>query len=239
MCVSWDLSRTYPTSLSRNWYTSLCPRFFPALGRVVQVTWCGHRGIFSVPGRIRDLRPRTDWCRWTILSPISQPFPWGSDILPFLAFPEQERSEYCRHLRTSACRGQSVGQGRRRRTPLPKEEEGPLPSSGSGERAPAANENDPALRHARGLPPRLPNSNANIAVMRATGDDEDGHWRNDFEPEEHPGLRNPPRHFQPAMKRWPLGLRGRRKMDWGCLPSGIRPAPQPARRPRVSPPAAL
>ena len=26
------------------------------------------------------------------------------------------------------------------------------------------------------------------------------------------------------MKRWTLGLRGRRKRDWGCLPSGTRPA---------------
>ena len=58
-------------------------------------------------------------------------------------------------------------------------------SSGSGERAPAANEDNPTLCDALGLPPRLPASTANIALMGTAGDDEDGHWRNDFEPEEH------------------------------------------------------
>ena len=58
-------------------------------------------------------------------------------------------------------------------------------TSGSGERAPAANEDDPVLRDALGPPPRLPDSVANIATMGTVGDDEDGHWRNDFEPEEH------------------------------------------------------
>ena len=57
--------------------------------------------------------------------------------------------------------------------------------SGSGERVPAANEDDPVLRDAFGLPPRLPDSTANIAMVGAAGDDEDGHWRNDFESEEH------------------------------------------------------
>ena len=50
-----------------------------------------------------------------------------------------------------------------------------------------------------------------------------------------PGLRSPPRRFKPAMKRWTSGLRGHRERDWGCLPSGMRPAPELARRPRVSP----
>ena len=49
----------------------------------------------------------------------------------------------------------------------------------------ATNEDDPVLRDALGLPPRRPNSTANIAMMGNGGDDEDGHWRNDFEPEEH------------------------------------------------------
>ena len=58
-------------------------------------------------------------------------------------------------------------------------------SSGSGEMASAACEDDPVLRDALGLPPRLPNPTANIVMMGTAGDDEDGHWRNDFEPEEH------------------------------------------------------
>ena len=55
----------------------------------------------------------------------------------------------------------------------------------SGERVPAANEDDPVLRDALGLPPRLPGFTANTAVVGTAGDDEDGHWRTDFEPEEH------------------------------------------------------
>ena len=58
-------------------------------------------------------------------------------------------------------------------------------SSGSGERAPAVNEDDPVLRDALGLPLRFPDSTANIAMMGIFGDDEDGHWRKDFEPEDH------------------------------------------------------
>ena len=57
-------------------------------------------------------------------------------------------------------------------------------SSGSGERVPAPNEDDPVRRDDLGLPPRLPDSTANIAMVRNAGDDEDGHWRTDFEPEE-------------------------------------------------------
>ena len=37
MCVSWDLSRTYHSSLSQNWDLLPCPRLPPALGRVVYV----------------------------------------------------------------------------------------------------------------------------------------------------------------------------------------------------------
>ena len=58
-------------------------------------------------------------------------------------------------------------------------------SSGSDEMAPAANEGDPVLRDALGLPPRLPDSTANTTMVGTAGDDEDGHWRNNFEPEEH------------------------------------------------------
>ena len=41
MCVSWDLSRTYPPSLSDNWDLVPCPRFSPAICRVVQVSSFG------------------------------------------------------------------------------------------------------------------------------------------------------------------------------------------------------
>ena len=58
-------------------------------------------------------------------------------------------------------------------------------SSGSGESALAPNEDDSVLRDALGLPRRFPNSTAHIAMMGTAGDDEDGHWRHDFEPEEH------------------------------------------------------
>ena len=58
-------------------------------------------------------------------------------------------------------------------------------SSGSGERVSARNEDDPVLRDALGLLPRLPDSTANIAMVGTAGDNEDGHWRPDFEPEEH------------------------------------------------------
>ena len=134
MCASCDLSRTYPTSLSQNWDFSPCPSLSPAPGKVVQGTSYGHRGICSVPGRtiavippsFPDRSSRTDRCRWAVLSPVSQPFPPGSTIVPLLGFPDKESSEYCHQLRTSSCRGRSAGQERRRRTPLPKEEEGPL-----------------------------------------------------------------------------------------------------------------
>ena len=39
VCAIWGLSRTDPTSLSRNWDLFPCPRLSPAPGRVVQVTW--------------------------------------------------------------------------------------------------------------------------------------------------------------------------------------------------------
>ena len=93
-------------------------------------------------------------------------------------------------------------------------------SSGSGERVPAPNEDDSVLRDALGLPPRLPDFTANIAMIRTAGEDEDGHWRTDFEAEEHrrPRLRNPPRRFKPAMKRWSLGFARPQKERLGLSP---------------------
>ena len=58
-------------------------------------------------------------------------------------------------------------------------------SSASGERVRAPNEDYPVLRDALGLPPSRPNSATNIAVVGTAGDDEDAHWRTDFEPDEH------------------------------------------------------
>ena len=50
-------------------------------------------------------------------------------------------------------------------------------------------EDDLVLRDALGLPPGLPDAAANIAMMGTAGDDRDGHWRTEFEPEEHRGPR--------------------------------------------------
>ena len=64
-------------------------------------------------------------------------------------------------------------------------------SSAFGERIRAPNEDYPVLRDALGLPSSRPNSantrgdTANIAVVGTAGDDEDAHWRTDFEPDEH------------------------------------------------------
>ena len=69
-------------------------------------------------------------------------------------------------------------------------------SSGSGERVPAPNEDAVVLRDALGLPPRLPDSTANIAMVGTAGDDDDGHWRTDFEPEAH----RRPRVTEPATR---------------------------------------
>ena len=55
----------------------------------------------------------------------------------------------------------------------------------SGEGVRVHDEDDPVLRDALGLPPGRPDATANIAKMGTAGDDEDGHWRTDFEPEEH------------------------------------------------------
>ena len=194
------------------------------------------RTIAVIPPPSHDLPPRTDWCRWAVLSLISQPLLPGSIILPRLAFPDQESSEYCRQLRTSSCRGRSVGQERRRRAPLPKEEEGAL----TADRAvPARGFQLPMktilccampLAFRPGFPIPLPTSPwwGPLVTMR-TGI---GAATLSRKSTRGPGLRNPPRRFEPAMKRWTLGLRGHRKKDWGCLPSGIRSAHELVRSPR-------
>ena len=58
-------------------------------------------------------------------------------------------------------------------------------TSGSSEIAPVVNKEDPVLRDALGLPPRFLNPTANITMMGTVGDDENAHWRSDFEPEDH------------------------------------------------------
>ena len=92
--------------------------------------------------------------------------------------------------------------------------------SGPGGMAPAANEDDPVLRDALGLPSRLPNHTANAAMMGTAGDDEDGHWRSDFEPEEH----RRPRVMKPCT---PLQT-GNEEVDVGVAPpqeDGLRLPP--------------
>ena len=58
-------------------------------------------------------------------------------------------------------------------------------SSVSGVMARVQNEDDPVMRDVLGLPPRPPDATANIAMMGTAGDDEEGPWRTDFEPEKH------------------------------------------------------
>ena len=92
--------------------------------------------------------------------------------------------------------------------------------SGSGEMAPAINEDDPVLRDALGLPPRFPNPTANVAMMGTANDDEDAHWRSDFEPEEH----RRPRVMEPTT---PLQT-GNEEVDFGVArpqEDGLRLSP--------------
>ena len=79
--------------------------------------------------------------------------------------------------------------------------------SGSGEIAPAVNEQNSVLRDALVRSPRSLNPTANIAMMGTAGDDEDGHWRSDFEPEEHRGPR--------VMERSTPLHAGNEKVDFG------------------------
>ena len=58
-------------------------------------------------------------------------------------------------------------------------------SSISDEGARVHNDDGPVLRDALGLPSRLPDAAANIAMMGTAGDDDEGHWCTDFELEEH------------------------------------------------------
>ena len=93
-------------------------------------------------------------------------------------------------------------------------------SSGSGERVPAPNEDDPVLRNALGLPPRLPDSTAIIAMVGTAGDDEDGHWRTDFEPEEHRRSRvtEPSTPLQTGNEKEESGVARPHEKGLGCLP---------------------
>ena len=93
-------------------------------------------------------------------------------------------------------------------------------SSVSGERVPAINEDDPGLRDALGLPPRLPDSSANIAVVGTAGDDEDGHWRTDFEPEEHrrPRVREPSTLLQTGKEEVDFGVARQQEEGLGLSP---------------------
>ena len=68
------------------------------------------------------------------------------------------------------------------------------------------------LRSALGLPPRSPNPTANIAMIRAAGDDEYAHWRSDFEAEEHrrPSVTDPSTPLQAGNEEVVFGATGRR-----------------------------
>ena len=81
-------------------------------------------------------------------------------------------------------------------------------SSVPGERARAHNEDDPVLRDALGLPPRLPDATVNLAMMGTAGNDEDGHWRADFEPEEHrrPRITEPSTPLQAGNEEVDIGV---------------------------------
>ena len=59
----------------------------------------------------------------------------------------------------------------------------------SAEEVRACDEDDPVLRDALGLPPGRLDAIANITMMGPAGNDEDGNWRTDFEPEEHRRIR--------------------------------------------------
>ena len=85
-------------------------------------------------------------------------------------------------------------------------------SSVSGERtrAHSEDEGDPVLLDALGLPPGRSDAAANIAMMGTAGDNEDGHWRADFEPEEH----RRPRITKPST---PLEA-GNEEVDFGVAP---------------------
>ena len=93
-------------------------------------------------------------------------------------------------------------------------------SSGSGELAPAANEDDPVLRDTLGLPPPLPNLSANVAILGTAGDDEDGHWRNDFEPEAHwrPRVTEPSTPLQASNEAMDFGVARPQEDELGLSP---------------------
>ena len=81
-------------------------------------------------------------------------------------------------------------------------------SSGSRERAPATNEDDPVLRDALCLSPSLPDSTANFPVVGNAGNDDDGHWLTDLEPEEHrrPRVTEPSKPLQTGNEEVDFGV---------------------------------
>ena len=94
-------------------------------------------------------------------------------------------------------------------------------SSGSGERVPDPNEDDPLLRDALGLLSRIPDSAANIAMVGTAGDDEDGHWRTDFEPEEHrrPRVTEPSTPLQTGNEEVDFGVARPQEDGLGMFPT--------------------
>ena len=78
----------------------------------------------------------------------------------------------------------------------------------SGEKVPGPNEDDRVPRDALGLSPRFFDSTANIAMVGTAGDGEDGHWRTDFEPEEHrrPRVTEPSTSFQTGEEEVDFGV---------------------------------
>ena len=103
--------------------------------------------------------------------------------------------------------------------------------SSSGDIAPVPNDEDLVLRAALGLPSSSRNPTASVAIMGTAGDDEThiSAATSSLKNIGGPGLQDHPHRFKPATKRWSLGSRGRRRMNWGCLPSGKLPLQEPRR----------
>ena len=88
-------------------------------------------------------------------------------------------------------------------------------SSVSGERVRLQDENDPVLRNALGLPPGRPGATVNIATMGTAGEHGDGHWRTNFDPEEHrrPRITEPSTPLDIGHEETDFGRRDRKKGD--------------------------
>ena len=80
-------------------------------------------------------------------------------------------------------------------------------------------------------------------MVGTAGDDEDGHWRADFEPEEHrtPRVTEPSTPLETGNEEVNLGVAQPQEEGLGLslIWDTARPAPAPDRFPRVSLPAAL